>query len=302
MSSSIPANPASQTFANELNKINYEEFSILSRKLHDFFHSENFLEAFYQHHLDVLTACEDPENVGLFHYFDTLFPLRQTNQMGLEEILLNDPKRRNYYCFSTSYRFEKNPVVGRHNTIFPMVEFETNDGTLESLIVFATKLIKALGYKGNFCEIDYEEACDMCKTMELNHDDEDYLCKTLAPVVFLKNFPERTHPFFNMERDPENPGYARKLDVLMLGRNSIGETKGMETIGSAVRSCDVAEMKRSFLAISNGEYAALLYKKFGKERVDNELNRFLSLPMFPRAGGGIGFSRLLNFVRYHGLL
>jgi hypothetical protein len=41
-------------------------------------------------------------------------------------------------------------------------------------------------------------------------------------------------------------------------------------------------------------YADLLYDKFGKDRVDKELDDFLSLDFIPRVGGGIGVTRLLS--------
>ena len=49
-----------------------------------------------------------------------------------------------------------------------------------------------------------------------------------------------------------------------------------------------------FHEISDGMYADLLYKLFGKERVDKELDDFLSLNFVPRVGGGIGVTRLLH--------
>ena len=41
-------------------------------------------------------------------------------------------------------------------------------------------------------------------------------------------------------------------------------------------------------------YADLLFEKFGQERVEKELDDFLSLDFFPRVGGGIGITRLLH--------
>ena len=49
-----------------------------------------------------------------------------------------------------------------------------------------------------------------------------------------------------------------------------------------------------FHEISDGMYADLLYDKFGKDRVDKELDEFLSLDFIPRVGGGIGITRLLH--------
>ena len=80
-------------------------------------------------------------------------------------------------------------------------------------------------------------------------------------------------------------GTAAKIDVII---------SGQETIGSAERSSDPDEMIKMFHEISDGMYADLLYNKFGKERVDKELDDFLSLNFIPRVGGGIGVTRLLH--------
>jgi len=56
-------------------------------------------------------------------------------------------------------------------------------------------------------------------------------------------------------------------------------------------------MKEEFYTISNGEYAQKLFDLFGKERVEKELNEFLSLDFFPRSGGGIGMTRIINAVK-----
>ena len=283
---------------NLINKVCNKEFSSLSGKLHNFFRKKNFTEAYYQNHLDVLTACENPKSIGQFKHFDQTFPLRQTNQMGLEYAILEKPA--DYYCFTTSYRLEPDINKGRHNTIFPMVEFEIQKGTMDELIAFEKELIRSLGYKGHFEEMDYEDVCRKLNVEEIDDYEEDFLCKNYAPVVFLKKFPEKTDPFFNMERDQD--GLANKVDVLMLGRNTLGEVRGMETMGSAIRSCDVEQMKESFRTSVGGEYSKVLYETFGKERVDNELDAYYKMKMIPRSGGGIGFTRLLNFMRHHDLL
>jgi hypothetical protein len=74
-----------------------------------------------------------------------------------------------------------------------------------------------------------------------------------------------------------------KVDVIMYGQ---------ETIGSAERSCVVDKMREMFYAIEDGGYAAKLFELFGKERVEAELEEFLSHDFFPRFGGGIGMTRL----------
>ena len=49
-----------------------------------------------------------------------------------------------------------------------------------------------------------------------------------------------------------------------------------------------------FHTISDGMYANLLFKLFGKKRVEKELDEFLSFDFFPRFGGGIGVTRMIS--------
>ena len=71
----------------------------------------------------------------------------------------------------------------------------------------------------------------------------------------------------------------------------------METIGSAERSTDKEQMRDTFYTISNGEYAQLIIDKFGRSRVEKELEDFLSFDFFPRSGGGIGITRLISALK-----
>ena len=86
---------------------------------------------------------------------------------------------------------------------------------------------------------------------------------------------------------------AYKVDVIM---------HGVETIGSAQRSTNVQEMKDMFYTISDGQYANILFSNFTKERVEQELNDFLSFNFFDRCGGGIGVTRLIRAMRLSNLI
>ncbi len=77
----------------------------------------------------------------------------------------------------------------------------------------------------------------------------------------------------------------QKIDVILYG---------METIGSAVRSSDPVMMRKMFYEISDGEYASKLFELFGRERVEKELEEFLSHNFFERFGGGCGMTRLIR--------
>ena len=119
---------------------------------------------------------------------------------------------------------------------------------------------------------------------ELTHEHEDAMCKKWqGRVCMIKNFPNYTSPFWNMKQNGD--GTAAKIDVII---------SGQETIGSAERSSDVDEMREQFHTISEGMYADLLFGQFGKDRVEKELEEFLSYDMVPRVGGGIGITRLIH--------
>jgi aspartyl/asparaginyl-tRNA synthetase len=210
--------------------------------------------------------------------------------MWLEYELLTNPSVNGYFCVSTSYRYEPNPIPGRHAIIFPMFEFELK-GDLQDLENLEKDLLVYLGYKtveGG----DYEDVADYYQTKDINHEIEQKIYADRGPVFFLKNFPEYTSPFWNMKRDLEK-GTANKIDVIL---------SGMETIGSAERSVDVEDMVARFKTISDGGYAQILYDKFGKERVDGELNEFLQHKFITRSGGGIGITRLISSMLKEGLI
>ena len=81
----------------------------------------------------------------------------------------------------------------------------------------------------------------------------------------ITKVPWFTSPFWNMSRNDDGKT-SRKIDVIL---------NGMETIGSAERGTDKKMMRETFHTISDGQYAGLLYKLFGKERVEKELDEFL---------------------------
>ena len=46
----------------------------------------------------------------------------------------------------------------------------------------------------------------------------------------------------------------------------------------------------------------MLYDNFGEERVNRELDEFLSLDFFPRSGGGIGVTRMIRAMKLSNLI
>jgi len=211
-----------------------------------------------------------------------VWPLPQTGQMWLEHELLSRPESKGFFCISTSYRQEPNAIPGRHDIIFPMFEFEF-PGTILDLKKMEYELCSYLNFD-SITEKTYNDWQKHFKTegeLEASHEQSMY---NNFGSCMITDFPEFTSPFWNMSRYTDGV-HSKKIDVIL---------GGMETIGSAERSTNVDQMRDTFHTITNGEYSQLLYKLFGKDRVEAELEKFLSFDFFPRVGGGIGMTRMIS--------
>tara|TARA_B100000424_G_scaffold245384_1_gene216348 strand:- start:731 stop:1582 length:852 start_codon:yes stop_codon:yes gene_type:complete len=268
------------------------KFNKVINKLREFFLSKNFIEVHTQNRLSILAACEDPFNVQTFQYTGKVWPLVQTGQMWLEYEILSKPDVAGYFCVTTSYRMEPNPVPGRHDVIFPMFEFEFK-GDINELVELQKELLVHLGYnKSNFYENDYKAIAEEFGTIELEHEHEEKLYTDKSPVAFIKNFPEFTSPFWNMRRNPDDDT-SYKVDVIL---------SGMETFGSAEREVDKDVMRAKFESIMEGSYKNKLFELFGEERTRAELEEYLELNFIKRSGCGIGVTRLIKSMEKENLI
>lgn len=270
------------------------EFHPVHQKLQKFFSQYLGAIQVWSNPFDVLATCEDSTTLTTFNYAGKIWGKQQTAQMDLErELLTNFTKTYpgGIYSITQSWREEKNPIKGRHDLQFPMFEYESH-GNINDLKKLVTELLLDLGYKGPFPERTYEEMCRNYNTTTIEHEHEQQIYKDYGPVFFLTDFPEYTNPFWNMKRD-QDTGVAKKMDVLL---------SGVETIGSAERSCSIKQMEDSFVSISDGIYSKTLIEKFGKDRIMNSLHSYLSLPFTPRYGLGIGITRLIRSMKMEGLL
>ena len=245
--------------------INPQKFTQTVGLLRSFFLDKGFLEVHTQNRLSILAACEDPFNVATYNYAGQVWPLPQTGQMWLEHELLSKPDSKGFFCVSTSYRQEPNAIPGRHDIIFPMFEFEF-PGTIDDLKAMEYELCNYLGFDEptEKTYADWQKHFELGTHAEMDANHETSMFEQFGSTM-ITDFPEFTSPFWNMSRY-EDGIHSKKIDVIL---------GGMETIGSAERSTDVDMMRDTFHTITNGEYSQLLYKLFGKERVEAELEEFL---------------------------
>ena len=271
--------------------IDPKKFSFVVNKMRTFFLQKGFIEVHTQNRLSILAACENPHSIATYDYCGNIWPLPQTGQMWLEHELLTKPDVPGYFCLSTSYRNESHPVAGRHQRIFPMFEFELHGG-MKELLQLEAEFVDYLGFgdPSTYVHQNYEDMATQYGVSILESDDELKIYEDYGSIFFLENFPERTNPFWNMKRTGET---ANKVDVLM---------HGIETIGSAERSCDAEAQRQSFYSIEDGKYAEKLFELFGKDRVEEELEDFLTHDFFPRSGGGLGVPRMIRAFELSGLI
>lgn len=285
--------------ANKGITMNIFEYSNAITKMREFFQQEKgFVEVPSQSRRSILAACEDPKTISQYIFSGINWPLPQTGQMWLEKEMLDHPELPGVFCVSTSYRNEPNPIPGRHDKIFPMFEFESR-GSVADMIQLELELLDFIGFDAGLNRhpninqrvhhgpffTTYEEACTTLGTEFLEAEHEMLMQEQLSDVIFLTDFPLRSDPFWNMK---QNGDHFNKVDVILFG---------METIGSAERSTNVSEMRKNFYTISDGEYSNLLFNHFGRKRVEDELEEYFSLDMFPRFGGGIGLTRICRALR-----
>src|ERR1700741_1702816 len=122
-------------------------YNALVKKLRTFFQGEKgYVEVPAQSRLSILAACEDPRTISQFIFDGVNYPLPQTGQMWLEVELLKNPHLPGVFCSTTSYRNEPFPIPGRHDKIFPMVEFESH-GTIDNMRRLEAELLEFLGFE-----------------------------------------------------------------------------------------------------------------------------------------------------------
>ena len=277
--------------------IDYTNFDAVVSKMRTFFRDvKGYKEVHTQNKLSILAACEDPQTIATYNYNGEVWPLPQTGQMWLEHYLLEHPEENGFFCVSTSYRNEPNPVEGRHDKIFPMFEFELKGG-IDELRKVEMELLDYLGFNKDgetmtYPRDDYDNVAKKYDVEELDHIHEEYMERDYGEAFFLEYFPLKTSPFWNM-RLMNDKVHANKIDVII---------HGIETIGSAERSTDPEQMKEMFYTISDGGYANTLFAQFGKERVEKELEDFLKKDFFQRSGGGIGMTRMIRAMKLSNLI
>ncbi len=299
--------PSKRLFSSTDDTLSRDDFDHTVTSLRSFFREKGWKEVTMQHRPSILAACEDPWNLVPYTFQGVTWPLPQTSQMWLEWELLNSPDVPGIFTLSTSYRAEPDPIPGRHQLIFPMFEIE-GKGDYVDLRKTLADMLKHLGFgkEESFREMNYCDACSAVGAKSIEAKEEGELCQKFGDILFINRFPEESFPFWNMKR--EKSALEVHIDgrvewkPIQIARKTDVVAHGFETIGGAERETDPEKMRNCFETISDGKYAAKLRELFGEERVQEEMDQFLSLDFFTRFGAGIGIHRLVRAMKLHNIL
>lgn len=201
---------------------------------------------------------------------------------------------KGYFAHNTSTRNESRAGDGRREFKFPLTEFEfinqSEESGFDELAEFISKLLVHLGFDAPKL-VEYEDECKKFGVEFIEDEEEQALCDKYGSTVLLGKFPLRSDPYWNMRH--AGNGIFDKIDVII---------HGFESAGTAVRSCNVDEMKKNIHLQDSGNYIQAMYNHFGKERVDDEINEYTDYKFVPRCGGGLGMSRIIRGMKIEGLL
>ena len=116
--------------------VNPIDFNTIVVKLRKFFTSRGFIELDMQSSQSTLTVCKNPDTICTYRSDTMTYPLPQTGQVLLDNMLLDNPSING--CFGITTRYI-------NNQCFPIFEFGSK-GNMDSLINLENKLLQSLGF------------------------------------------------------------------------------------------------------------------------------------------------------------
>jgi len=267
-----------------------------------FLDNENYLEVTTPTITGATGACENTNTIFNIEYFGRNAFLIQTSQLHLEAFVFGIPK---VYSINHSYRAEPK-IDDRRLCEFTLIEFEARDMSLDELIDFEERYLRYVfnRVRDRICpknqkyidedypRITYDEAISLLNAegidiewgADLSARDEKIITDKLG-ITFVTHYPEAIK-FFNMQYNRENPKVVDCVDLLLPG---VGES-----IGGSIREYDYNNLVER---LDNSSMLRQLKEKGGKrEDFDWYLELFENVEMH-RAGAGIGFERIIQFIK-----
>lgn len=229
------------------------------------------------------------------------------------------------------YELLKNPNCrGLYNlNSNPSLEF-VGRGSLANMRELLSELMQMLGFQAPKTLL-YEDMCARYQCTLLGPVHELLMQQEFGNVLSLEIFPERTWPFWNtrcqeneikyhvgsMEQQREAIKYQNlqeqvekiKQDgnaFVCLQDKSYNQMEillyGKRAVVSSERCTDPKSLEERFYRYADRIYSLSLFNQYGKDKINQELENFLALPMEPYFGGTIHLNVLMRAMRFANLL
>jgi len=259
-----------------------KRYNTVIHLLRQFLDKLNFIELFTQNMLSILTVCDDPKTMCTFNYGGYVWPLPQSSIIWLEYELLKNPDFNGIYTVCTTYKNDPNYTKKISENIFeadivtPKFEFLTF-GQYSDIILIITNLLQELGFLDKYTFVNYNQIAKRRGSSDLDIDD-------VAPtkvVTVVEHVPVQK---WGMK-------YISKVYILQ-----------KEIMTFAEHLTNSNELLETFLTLDDGHLSEYLYAQFSKERVDNELFKFINTRGKTTVSCSIDIPILMNVMHELNLL
>jgi hypothetical protein len=253
-----------------------KRYNTVIHLLRQFLDKLNFIELFTQNKLSILTICDDPKAMCTFNYGGYVWPLPQSSIIWLEYELLKNQELKGIYTACTTYKNDPNYTKKMSENVFeadivtPKFEFVTF-GEYSDIIVLVVNLLQDLGFLDKYTFVNYSQVAKRRGSVDLNVDD-------VAPtkvVTFVEYTPVKK---WGMK-------YTSKVYISQ-----------KEILTFAEHLTDSNELLETFLTLDNGHLSDYLYSQFSKERVDDELFKFINTRGKTTVSCSIDIPNLMNVM------
>lgn len=253
-----------------------KRYNTVIHLLRQFLDKLNFIELFTQNKLSILTICDDPKAMCTFNYGGYIWPLPQSSVIWLEYELLKNSDLIGIYTVCTTYKNDPNYTKKNSENVFeadivtPKFEFVTF-GQYSDIIVIVVNLLQDLGFITKYTFTNYNQVAKRRGSEDLSVDD-------IAPtkdVTFVEHVPVQK---WGMK-------YTSKVYI-----------NQKEILTFAEHLTDSNELLETFLTLDNGHLSDYLYAQFSKERVDDELFKFINTRGKTTVSCSIDIPNLMNVM------
>lgn len=236
----------------------------------EFFSDRDFVEADIQSKVSLLSGFLNIDNIVTFHHKGRIWPVHSSNMLELDKWFLSNMDNVGDGVFCTTHSYSKN------GKIRPLIEFEFN-GHYKDAVNFVLEFTDFLGFEEDYI-LQYDEICEHYSETDITNALKNNLREDFGNCCIIVDPPAvDDEVYWNVKVDDK---MTYNIDCILCGNVAI-QSRELET--------DVDVMKTRFLA--HPDYQKLV-NTFGKNRVNSEIENYLSLDHFVRIVGRIDMKLL----------